>query len=428
MQLFDALSGNTPLGQPPTAQAPSRATMLAQRPARPMNAVRPPDAPPAPAAPAGPPPAAQAVPQLAPVAGRPAPAAHPNLPVEGVKYAGDPAFAFPEGYGHASVKGDDGTTMFSYSSPAELSASVGHARAYEAQRLDDQRHGDLADIHSAIMAHLRGENGVYGGVDPESRAINVNALTNLYGNLNAADTTHHNLAQQQAVDPHRNPEYVAALANHLNAQASQQTAAAQLATAQADQAAHPERQLDLLDRLSNDPVKRAVYLSSKGVAPDVIAKLPQAAPQSPAGGGPAINVGNVNAQLETNPALSGLAEILDGTQPFHQKLAIAAQMPGFSNPESPERQTFNARMHQQFPTQQDWDKQLNSYPKYGPQELGGISGFPGIQTVGGTALSLISALSDPGALGSGYGWGGWDQNYQNGDLVRRLIDQHKITY
>jgi hypothetical protein len=382
---------------------------------KPVNAVRAPD-------PNAPPPApTQAVPTLA--------APKPQLPVQGVKYAGTPAFTFPSGYGHAAVTGQDGTTAFSYSSPEDVAASAGRAKAYTNQRLDDQRHSQLSDLHGAIMAHLRGENGQYGNVDPESRAYNLSGLVNLHNNLLSADTAQHQLAQQLAVDPHRNPEYVAALTNQTNAQADYARAHATEATAKADAVAHPERKLDLLDKLANDPVKRALFLSSQGVTPEVQATLPLPAPQAPPGGGPAIHLGNVNEQLQRNSDLSGLASIFGNKDSaLHEKLAAAAQIPGFRDPNSPNRQAFNAKIHELYPNKEQWNAELNAYPKYGPQDLGGLSGVPGVQTVGGTALGLIAALSDPNALGGGYSWGNWGKNYAAGQELQRLLRENQITY
>lgn len=63
---------------------------------------------------------------------------------------------------------------------------------------------------------------------------------------------------------------------------------------------------------------------------------------------------------------SGLAAILgDKNMPFNEKLARARQIPDFANPQNPTRQLYNAHMHQLFPTQQDWQNHVQSYPSFG---------------------------------------------------------------
>ena len=262
----------------------------------------------------------------------------------------------------------------------------------------------------------------------------TSADAHLHGQELGANAQMHDANARAASDPHRNSAYQQAVVSHLNAQAKYLNSEADVRD--------PSRTLDMMRQIANDPTLRNYDLKRQGVSQAEIDAVPFPIPDQPAttpSGGtqptpgvaaprPAIHTGNVDQALP-NPQLAGLRGVLaDPNLDFHQKVARASAMDGFDDPNHPTRQAFKAWLHQQFPTRQDWQKHIESYPAIGPdQGRARAFGFdwPGKETIGGPAMSIISALTGQGFTGTGWGW---RQNYDNGQQLFDLMNQHNIRY
>ena len=305
------------------------------------------------------------------------------------------------------------------------------------------------DDDPSLMGLVSGSNGFYPYMPEADHAAALQALGNhmsaltsadahFHGQELAANAQMHDANTRYQPDPHRNPAYQQAVVAHLQAQAKN-------LNSEAD-ARDPSRTLDMMRQIANDPTLRNYDLKRQGVSQAEIDAVPFPIPgqpaASPAGGTqptpgvagppaaprPAIHTGNVDQAL-TNPQLGGLRTVLaEPNLDFHQKVARASAMDGFDDPNHPTRQAFNAWLHQQFPTRQDWQKHIESYPAIGPDQWRARAfGFdwPGKETIGGPMMSIISGLTGQGFTGTGWGW---RQNYDNGQQLFDALAKHNIQY
>jgi hypothetical protein len=331
-----------------------------------------------------------------------------RLPQPGVKYGGSPNFSFPPGYGHASVKGPDGSTMFSFSSPEDQARTDSSAATYRKRQQDDERHAAIGHANGEFMAMLSGEYGKYGNLDPESRAYAMQTLGAHLNNLIGADTQQHVAAQQFGSDPHRNPAYVAALTGQLNANAAYANAHAQHAIAQANDLANPEKSLQQLRTIMGDATLRTGYLVSKGVDGQTIAALPPILGYGQRGQVDAASFGQHLAQ----PQNASMAQLLDDKNKdmdLGERLAHAAQFTGFEDPNSQPRQLFDQWLRNRYASDPSaWAKELYSPPN--PDES-----IPYLGRIPGLLAAAAGPIFGEGATGTGLSW---RSNY---DQARRRI-------
>jgi hypothetical protein len=188
----------------------------------------------------------------------------------------------------------------------------------------------------------------------------------------------------------------------------------------------------MMRTIASDPTLRNYDLKRQGVPQSEIDATPFPLPTPGVAGAPvsrpAIHTGNVDQAL-TNSQMSGLRSVLAAPNlAFHEKVTRASAMDGFDDPNHPTRQAFNAWLHQQFPTQQEWQKHIESYPAVGPDQWQARAfGFdwPGNETIGGPMMSLIGAATGQGWTGTGWDW---RRNYDAGQELFDAMNRHDIRY
>lgn len=285
-----------------------------------------------------------------------------------------------------------------------------NAQAQHAQRQMDnlvRKQSSLYDYNHLPDNAFTSAMQAYGG--------QAQTLAQAQANIQATDI------QSQAQfgsDPHRDPAYRQALIQHLGAQDDRERAHAGQYTAEADAAAHPERQLDLLRRIAADPAVRGMYLAGRGADPATIASIPSPiAPAQP--GVPAINAANFGQHLgrEENASMKGLLESPDMS--LLERTKRAAQFPGFTDLQNPSRQLYDQWLKSQYTDPQKWG--ADTYVPENPD-----NSIPVLGRVGGLVAALYGSM--PWAEGHGTGTGfNWHKNYAEASELQNLIQKHRIS-
>jgi hypothetical protein len=238
----------------------------------------------------------------------------------------------------------------------------------------------------------------------------MNALQVLGGNLHGlwgSDVQHHGAALQFGHDPHRDPQFVQALAARNRAEA--EYARAHAASLQ------PEHQLALIQHINGDPNLRAMYLASKGVDADTISQLPT----QPAQAGPgeaSINPANLGQHL-ANPQNASMKALLENPDlSLLDRTRQAALFPGFRDFNNPNRQMYDAWLKTQYTDPNKW-LQDTAVPEDPEQAVPFLGRIPGI------SASAIGSM-----LGQETGTGlYWRQNHQNARALNDLLQQYNIS-
>jgi hypothetical protein len=332
-----------------------------------------------------------------------------QLPAPGVKYPASQEFQFPAGYGHGYIE-QNGRREYIYSSPEQQAAGAQRAAAYQHQQWDSERHGMIRDLHGAMSAMLNGANGRYGNLSPEERVAAMGMVSQQLGGLMQTDAHSHAAEMQYGNDPHRDPAYRQALIGHLNAQAAAETARGRHFTAEADAAAHPERQLDLMKQILMDPQLGPRYLALKGVSPAEQGALPpMVQPGQP--GQPAVHAGNLGAVLGQNGNESLRDLLAKPDMSLLERTRQAANMPGIGDPSHPTHQAFQAWMRQQYTDPQKWRE--DTYVPPDPDQQ-----LPYLGRLTGLANAAWQGVFGDTTAGTGFNW---RNTYQDRTALRDLL-------